>query len=263
MTIEAPVIVTSRRSGIMGLALAACGLLALSTTLAQMGDDVSTRQDSTDGHAVDGEDLRPSPPRHRFALLVTAVHWEDANSLSPKFMDFVTRDSGRFKTDGYGIEFSYHHRQRRLGRSGVLLGGEFAFYSHSNETSAVGFNAISGESSRIKLWANWGHFTGSGRLVWREGRRPEIHTGGGLGLYLLRIKESLEGFGVADRHESDSAVGGFLCVGLHLPYRNTHFGWRLEGKVHSVSFGGLGGAFSDQHIEGPVYTLQIGVTYSY
>jgi hypothetical protein len=172
----------------------------------------------------------------------------------------VTEQSGRFKTDGYGIELSYHRRLRRMGPAVLFLGGDASFYLHGNERSAVTVNNLTGERERIKLAANWGVLTGSARLVWREGRRIEIHTGVGFGLYSLAIKE-LWDFGEYNRGEGDSTFGGFIAVGLRIPYKASIVGFRLDGKVHTANFDNLKGAFGGQEVEGPIYVLSFGASW--
>jgi len=220
--------------------------------------------DVTSGQSIqEEEDRQRHPPRpagrHILSFLLPVAYWENAERLAPQPVDFVTEQAGAFKTEGYGFELAYHRRQGHWGRAGLFVGGAFTGYSHANESSFVGHNAVTGEPSRIKLQANWGYVAGSVRLAWRERRRTQTYAEAGLGLYLLRVKESLEDFGVADRNESDSTVGGYVNVGLLFPYKRSAFAVLLDGKVHFVGYEDLGGAFEDQRVRGPIYSFAVGV----
>jgi hypothetical protein len=244
--------------------LATAGGCSIKRSTVYQAADAASRTGSTDdGEARlerDDEALPPPPPpaQHGVGLLAGAADWGNAENLSPEPTDFVTEQSGPFKTDGYGFEIFYHRRRGRAAGAALFIGADFAGYSHDNERSYVGYDAVTGEPSRITLAANWGYITGSARLVWLERHRPEVYAGLGLGPYMLRIKEEVEDFGVADRYESDTTIGVFLCAGLRFPFKSERFALLLDGKIHAVSFDGLGGAFAGQEAKGPIYTLSFG-----
>jgi hypothetical protein len=84
------------------------------------------------------------------------------------------------------------------------------------------------------------HFTPTVKLVRRyEWLRPYI--GAGAGLYLLELSIKTETGQEGNRELKKSAFGGFVAVGIDIPFKRTlpSVVLRLEGKVHYVDFGHL------------------------
>ena len=182
--------------------------------------------------------------------------------LDPEPVDAIAEASGGFDERGFGFEVGYRYR---VGgdRSHWFVGGDFMGYLHESEGALVARNAVTGETTSIELRANWGNITGSFRYVWRPTKSPEIIAGAGLGLYLLRISESLEDFGTADRNESDTSVGGYGIVGLRFPIGRGKFSIRADALVNVVEFDDFGATFEGQKLEGPVTSFIIGSDYSF
>ena len=200
--------------------------------------------------------------RHEFAFGIAATRWSDLKDLEPQPVDPIAVASGGFAETGFGFEIAYRYR---LGGAAPhwSVGGEFVGILHMNEDELTTWNAATGEASSIELMANWGQLTGGLRYSWRPDKTPEIVAGAGVGLYLLRIKESLEDFGVADRSESDSTVGGYATAGLRFPIGKGRFGVRLDGRINFVSFDDFGETFAGQSLDGPVPSLVIGMDYRF
>jgi len=200
--------------------------------------------------------------RHRFSFGIAATHWNDMTDLDPEPVDAIAEASGGFDKSGFGFEVGYRYR---VGgdRSRWFVGGDFMGYLHGNEGTLVARNAATGATMSIELRANWGNMTGSFRYVWRPTKSPEIIAGAGLGLYMLRISESLEEFGTADRYESDTSLGGYAIVGLRFPIGKGKFSVRVDALVNFVEFDDFGATFERQQLSGPVASFIIGSDYSF
>ncbi len=204
--------------------------------------------------------LPTAAERNIVTFLLGAERWAGLGELSPMPPDFSPAQAGKFNDLGYGIEVSYH-RLLPVGRFDLLLGGELAGFDNENRKSVTLVNFVTGEKIRDKLFANSGHLTGSCRLVIRGEKRVAYHVGSGLGLYLLRIKEAIEGFGVAETGHNDSSFGGFVVVGIEAPTRFRTCSLRFEGKVHYFVFDHVGEFFPGQEARGPLYELEFGAAW--
>jgi hypothetical protein len=212
-------------------------------------------------HGAETVQSTDSDSRSYWEITLGYASWANLGSLEPTPVDFVTEQSGRFKEQGPGIEIAYHRRRAEHGKAAFLIGGEFAGYGFDNEMSLTGYHAVTMEPSSIRMFANWGHITGSVRWIWREGRSVELIAGAGAGVYLLRFKETIDDFGVADRRESDTAPGGYFLGGLRFPVRSGLMAVRVDVRVHAYSFSEIGGAFEGQVVSGPATVLNIGVDF--
>ncbi len=200
--------------------------------------------------------------RHRVSFGIAATQWSEMADLEAEPVDAIAEASGGFDDSGIGFEVGYRYR---VGgdRSHWFVGGEFIGYLHGYEGKLVARDAVTGETMSIELRANWGNITGCFRYVWRPTKSPEIVAGAGLGLYMLRISESLEDFGNVDRYESDTSLGGYGIVGLRFPIGKGKFSVRVDALVNVVEFDDFGATFEGQKLEGPVASFIIGSDYSF
>jgi hypothetical protein len=187
--------------------------------------------------------------------------WSDLGLVEPAPVDFVAEESGRFKDHAPGIEIAYHRLRAEHGNALFLIGGELSGYGFSNEETYTFRNAFTGDPASIRMEASWGQVTGSVRWVWREGRKIELLAGGGAGLYILRFNDLIDDFGVVDRGEADTTIGGYLAAGVRIPLRSGSTAFRLDLRVHSFRFSGIGGAFEGQEISGPLTMFHFGMDF--
>ena len=200
--------------------------------------------------------------RHELAIGIVSAHWSELEDLEPLPVDAIALASGGFGATGFGFELAYRYRVGSPD-SPWWVGGEFVGLLHENEGELVARNLISGETSTIELNAVWGHLTGGFRYLWRSKKKVQIVAGAGVGLYLLRITESHEGFGVADRSESDSSPGGYATAGVRFPFGRSRWGVRLDGRLNFVTFEDFGSTFAGQSLEGPVGSFVVGADYRF
>ena len=98
---------------------------------------------------------------------------------------------------------SYHLRLKRSVKRGLFVGGDFGYIEHEDEGSGtvVAVPGFPEEDQAVSLKAQLFRLTGSARVAWRESRSPEIHLGGGAGLYYVRLRQTglIPGFGSTGR----------------------------------------------------------------
>ena len=95
------------------------------------------------------------------------------------------------------------------------------------------------------------------------GKRGSAHLylGAGAGYYLLDFAELFR-WGEGGELYEDSALGGYLSVGIRLPFADDpseSAAVILETKVHFADFGEF--APGTGQIDGPIYMFQLGLTF--
>jgi hypothetical protein len=217
--------------------------------------NVPARDDST----VVGRATR-SPQRFLFVFMVGVSHWSGAHDLVPAPETFDPPFDGRFRRDSWTMEMSLQCRMREALGAALYLGGDLGAFPHDAGWRNVGEEAITGEGVRSQMTAATGHVTLSGRLVWREKRPFAVHCAAGVGLYLLRITDTLEGTGATQTGNDAASPGGYAGVGFSQRLgRRLAVGLHFDARVHAFRFENIGPGFSGQKVGGPLYQMTVGL----
>jgi hypothetical protein len=197
-----------------------------------------------------------APDRFFYMFMVGSTRWPAVHELVPAPAAFSPRFGGRFQPWGWTIELAWQRRVREARGTGVFVGGDFGSFAHGSGWRNVGVDAFTGRPVRGEMFATAGHLTLSGRMVWREGKALTLHCASGAGLYLVRIKDNIEGTGMTETGNHAASPGGYVGAGLdRLVWRRAGIGLHIEGRVHVFEFDDLGPGFPGQRASGPLYQL--------
>lgn len=90
--------------------------------------------------------------------------------------------------------------------------------------------------------------------MWRERRPLAVHCAAGVGLYLIRIKDDLEGTGMVETGNSAASPGGYAGAGLSQRLsRRLRVGLYVDARVHAFRFENIGPGFSGRKVGGPLW----------
>lgn len=175
--------------------------------------------------------------------------------------DLDTEPLGSFDDGGWNAVGSVHGVWREVGRGDLLFGMDLGFMSNDSDIRAPGDSG--------QLAADVFFLTPS--LTWSIGgrRSTRLNLEAGGGLYWAEIKEFWNtGYGAAEgtEHFEEIAPGGYLGISADfpLPVREKAWAMNVAARVHYADFGkveALGKDLGD--LDGPITTLQIGLTYDW
>ncbi len=181
-------------------------------------------------------------------------HWNAVGELD-------TEPLGSFDDGGWNAVGSVNRRWREVGRGDLLFGMDLGFMSNDSNIRAPGDIG--------ELAADVFFLTPS--MAWSFGgrRSARLNLEVGAGLYWAEIKEFYNtGYGVAEgtEHFEEIAPGGYfgISIDLPLPVREKAWAMNIAARVHYADFGkveALGRDLGD--LDGPISTLQVGVTYDW
>jgi hypothetical protein len=182
-------------------------------------------------------------------------HWNAVGDLD-------TEPLGSFDDGGWNAVGSFNHRWREVGRGDLLFGIDLGFMSNDSDIRVPGDIG--------ELAADIFFLTPS--MTWSVGgrRSKRLNLEAGAGLYWAEIKEFWNsGYGVQEgtQHFEEIAPGGFLGISADFPItagRDSTWAINLGARVHYADFGEVGALGRDLgNLDGPITTVQIGVTYDW
>jgi hypothetical protein len=206
--------------------------------------------------------LRESPPPARgfFATFLSVAQWDDMPNYAPPAEISLPTGSGRFDARGYGLGVSWLRRLGGPARTSLYLGGEFAGFGHSDHSRTL--EDPFGGWLDYRLWVDWGYIAPCATLVWNEGRPVQFVGSAGAGIYLVRLKATLEGV-TLDSDEDDVAPGGFLALGVRVPLGNGGLNLHAAAKAHAFRFRGFRSLDEDRDFGGPATVFELGLDWVY
>ncbi len=206
------------------------------------------------------ERVTRAPKRFLFLFMVGVSQWSRVHDLVPAPATFDPPFDGRFKRGSWTMEMSLQCRMRETLGAALYLGGDLGSFMHDAGWRKVGVEGVTGEGVRSQMAAAAGHVTLSGRLVWRERRPFAVHCAAGVGLYLLRITDTLEGTGATQTGNDAASPGGYAGVGFSQRLsRRVPVGLHVDARVHAFRFANIGPGFSGQSVGGPLYQVTAGL----
>lgn len=166
-----------------------------------------------------------SDRRLRKEIFLGYHKWDELAQLSPAA-------AGSFDSNGFNLGAAFHWRTGEWGRSDVLAGLDFAFFSNDSSVRHIGDDVISRGL----------YITPSIKLMFDNGTSPVYALDFGLGYYLVDIAEvTLFDFGAyfEDQLWEDSAFGGYVGASVDFPNkkRNRLAGFSLSAKIHFFDLG--------------------------
>jgi hypothetical protein len=191
-----------------------------------------------------------------------ANYWDAVGKLSPDRLAFSPPFGGTLHRAGYGGEMGVRWRVRTIGNAALYLGPDAVFAVNSAGQRYTGTVAGTGEAVFGRMYANSGRFGASAALVWRERTAMPLRITAGTGLYLLRIKDFLDGIGETETGYHDYSFGGSLGAGFSHRTRWKTASWGFDGAVHWFGYDDIGAAFPNQRAGGPMATLGLVVSWA-
>jgi len=194
-------------------------------------------------------------PKWTASLGLGYQHWPAAGDLD-------TEPFGEFDDGGWHIYGSVHAPWRNLGSGDLRYGLDAGLMSNDSDIRAPGDIG--------DLAADILYLTPS--LKWSFGKsgKTRLNLEAGAGLYWAEIKEFWNsGYGVQEgtQHFEEIAPGGFLGISADFPItagRDSTWAINLGARVHYADFGEVGALGRDLgNLDGPITTVQIGVTYDW
>lgn len=181
-------------------------------------------------------------------------HWNAVGDLD-------TEPLGSFDDGGWNAVGSFNRRWREVGRGDLLFGVDLGFMSNDSDIRVPGDIG--------ELAADIFFLTPS--MIWSVGgrRSKRLNFEAGAGLYWAEIKEFWNtGYGAAEgtEHFEEIAPGGYLGISADfpLPVRGEAWAINFAARVHYADFGKVEAFGRDLgDLDGPITTLQIGLTYDW
>jgi len=175
--------------------------------------------------------------------------------------DLDTEPLGSFDDGGWNAVGSLNWRWRKVGPGDLLFGMDLGFMSNDSNIRAPGdFGELAADV-----------FFLTPSVTWSIGGRREkrLNLEADAGLYWAEIKEFWNtSYGVAEgtEHFEEIAPGGYLGISADfpLPYREKSWAVNVAARVHYADFGKVEAFGRDLgDLDGPITTLQIGLTYDW
>jgi hypothetical protein len=196
-------------------------------------------------------------------ILGGAVYWKNLGDLEHTLSGSGSGQFGDFKEWGYNIEIAYHRLITQWLGNDIQLGMDFGIFFNENERDFQLPVPPGGETVEIDLNSRGLYLTPSVRMVIGKHGSTRVFLGAGVGLYMVDFVEQLpDGDEIYEFAEKET-IGGYLSAGVGFPLSPPdRLILRIEGKVHFVNFGELGGfAPGAGDLKGPVYIFQAGITF--
>lgn len=207
---------------------------------------------------------RASPDQGPVSLCVIRIgmdYWPAVRDLKPDRSTFTPPFGGGVQPLGYGAQVAYMHGAGRMLGARAYVGGEFAGDLNGSGRRYAGIDVASGQTVQAEMFANVGYFAPCGRLVWRK-RRLEWHVSGGAGLYLMRVKDNIQGVGFVDTDVHDATFGGYVGLGAGRMLRRGPMWLELESRVHAFDFRHLRPGFPGQRAGGPLLEVAAAIDWA-
>jgi hypothetical protein len=118
-------------------------------------------------------------------------YWDGVGRLAPDRSAFSPPFGGTLRHLGFDLDMTYGHRAVEIGSAMLYAGGSIGLQTNSSDQRFAGTDAGTGRPVHADMFANTGYFAVSGDLVWGAASRWPLHVGGGVGAYLLRIKDQI------------------------------------------------------------------------
>jgi len=203
----------------------------------------------------------PDPATNLYFVRFAAEQWPDAGDLVANRTGFSPPYGGTLATFGLGIGIAYLRRIGGAPGGAFYLGGEFSGYANSGDQQYAGTWAGTGQPVQASLYANPGYVVLSGRYAVRRSGGWGWHATGAGGLYLLSIKDDIEGMSV-DTGVHDRSFGGYFGLGVDRADLRRSLLFELEARVHLFEFDDLQPGFPGQSAGGPMFELALGFAWA-
>lgn len=172
-----------------------------------------------------------------------------------------TEPLGSFDDGGWNAVGSIGRRWRKAGRGDLLFGIDLGFMMNDSDIVAPGdIGEVAADVFFLTPSVTWSF---GGR------RSKRLNLEAGAGLYWAEIKEFWDtGYGAAEgtEHFEEIAPGGYLGISVDfpLPYKEKAWAMSVAARVHYADFGPVQ-AFGEDlgDLDGPITTLQVGLTYDW
>jgi hypothetical protein len=192
-----------------------------------------------------------APERGRIAATFGFSQWSDAGDIQP----FPGAD---FDEAGFALDLAFHWPVGQLGSATVLAGANIGGFFHGSN--------IPGIEEGEDLEASVVYLTPSVKVAFGEPGGRRFYIDAGVGYYGASIDELEEDcFFSCDIYEyyDDDALGGYVGLSADFPFGSRVGGFRLttSAEVHFVDFDAPVELDSDATLDGPVYTLQVGLAW--
>jgi len=199
-----------------------------------------------------------------YSFLGGVVYWQNLGELEHTLSGPGSGQFGNFKEWGFNAELGYHRLITQWLGNDILLGMDFGLFFNENERNFEVPVSPGGGTLEIELNSRGLYLTPSVRMVIGKYGSVRLFLGAGAGFYMIDFVEQLpEGDELYEFAEKET-IGGYLSAGVGFPLSSPpdKVTLRLEGKVHFVNFGDLGGFAPEAgDLKGPIYMLQAGITF--